>query len=155
MSENRVYHGLHEKQTDGQHEWSVPRIFVEEPKNGPTQRMVDDLVLYELDASGGIDPNWGYAGSGAVRTASLVLADALGYVSPEQAGMRAGAEDRDRTLTALRDAFFRDFIVHIGAEWRLSRGGILRWARGWYSQNQITDVPAAVSDLPVGPALPV
>ncbi len=33
-------------------------------------------------------------------------------------------------------------------EWRLGRAAFLRWARGWYLQRGITDLPAALRELP-------
>ncbi len=33
-------------------------------------------------------------------------------------------------------------------EFRLRRGAVLRWVRGWYAEQQITDLPAAVATLP-------
>ncbi|MFE4056695.1 hypothetical protein ACFXP3_10425 [Streptomyces sp. NPDC059096] len=33
-------------------------------------------------------------------------------------------------------------------QWRLRRGVILRWSLAWYLQRGITDLPAALTDLP-------
>jgi hypothetical protein len=55
---------------------------------------------------------------------------------------------QDDTLVALREDFCADLLSQFSDEWRLGRAAILRWARGWYLQRGITDLPAALQDLP-------
>jgi hypothetical protein len=51
-------------------------------------------------------------------------------------------------LVKLREAFCEDVLSQMCEEFRLRRGVVLRWARGWYAQQAITDLPRAVADLP-------
>lgn len=53
-----------------------------------------------------------------------------------------------REAKALSIDFASDVLVQCCSEWRLSRAGVLRWCRGWYAQQGVTDLPAALVDLP-------
>ena len=48
----------------------------------------------------------------------------------------------------LRVDFCCDVLRHLCEEWRLSRGTVLRWVRGWYAEHGITALPQAVAQLP-------
>jgi hypothetical protein len=48
----------------------------------------------------------------------------------------------------LREDFCTDVLAVCADEFRLRRGAMLRWARGWDTQHGITDVPPAVAQLP-------
>jgi hypothetical protein len=116
----------------------------------------DPVVLRELagPAYGGF--NWGYTGSGPERAAAAILADALSLGDPVACGLDpAGAITPDRTLGMLRYDFCWDVVSQLAGEWRLRRGALLRWARGWYAQRELTDLPRAVARLPsIGVANP-
>uniref|UniRef100_UPI00366C4EF1 DUF6166 domain-containing protein n=1 Tax=Bacillus tropicus TaxID=2026188 RepID=UPI00366C4EF1 len=143
--QDRIYHGVQQVK-DGE---LLCRILVEKRKLGPTERQVDDLVLYELapkdaEALGGF--NWGYSGSGPGRAAGAILADAFGLGDPWTCGFEGWP--LDPVLQALSVDFASDVLVQCCSEWRLSRPGILRWCRGWYAQQGASDLPAALVDLP-------
>ncbi|MFI2184257.1 hypothetical protein [Streptomyces sioyaensis] len=55
---------------------------------------------------------------------------------------------QDDTLVALREDFCIDFLSQSCGEWRLGRAAVLRWARGWYLQRGIAELPAALRELP-------
>ncbi|WP_274919469.1 DUF6166 domain-containing protein [Streptomyces sp. WZ-12] len=143
--QDRIYHGVQQVRDDE----SLCRILVEKRKLGPTERQVDDLVLYELapkdaEVLGGF--NWGYSGSGPGRAADAILADALGLGDPWTCGFEGWP--LDPVLQALSIGFASDVLVQCCSEWRLSRAGVLRWCRGWYAQQGANDLPAALADLP-------
>jgi hypothetical protein len=143
--QDRVYHGV---QPAGDDDWQC-RILVEKRMLGPTERQVDDLVLYELtpkDAEGLGGFNWGYSGSGPGRAADAILADALDLGEPWSCGFSGGRADA--VLQALSVDFAADVMVQCCSQWRLSRAGVLRWCRGWYAQQGVNDLPAALVDLP-------
>ncbi|MFC8015445.1 hypothetical protein [Streptomyces cinereoruber] len=54
----------------------------------------------------------------------------------------------DPVLEALSVDFAADVLVQCCSEWRLSRPGVLRWCRGWYAQQGVNDLPAALVNLP-------
>lgn len=142
--QDRIHHGVQPVGDDEQR-----RILVEKRKLGPTERRVDDLVLYELtpkntEALGGF--NWGYSGSGPGRAADAILADALGLGDPWTCGFNGGPADP--VLQGLSVDFASDVMAQFCSQWRLSRGGVLRWCRGWYAQQGVNDLPAALVDLP-------
>ncbi|MET9347769.1 DUF6166 domain-containing protein [Streptomyces termitum] len=142
---DRIYHGVPSaRDDDGQ-----PRILVEKRKLGPTERQVDDLVLYELTlrdaaALGGF--NWGYSGSGPARAANAILADALDLGTPWTCGFEGSTIDP--VLQELSADFASDVLVQCCSQWRLSRPSVLRWCRGWYAQHGVDDLPTALRDLP-------
>lgn len=140
---DRTYHGIpaqHDDIEDG-----VPaRILVEHPESGPTQRQ-NGKVLRELAV--GADElgfGWGYNGGGTSQAAAAVLADALN-IDIELIEFPAGT---DRLLCRLREDFCEDVLSQLCDEWRLRRGAVLRWVRGWYAQYGLRDLPAAVAELP-------
>ena len=142
---DRIYHGVpRPRGDDGQ-----CRILVEKRKLGPTERQVDDLVLYELTprdaaALGGF--NWGYSGSGPARAANAILADALDLGTPWTCGFEGSTIDP--VLQELSADFASDVLVQCCSQWRLSRPGVLRWCRGWYAQHGVNHLPATLRDLP-------
>ncbi|MCZ4101039.1 hypothetical protein [Streptomyces sp. H39-C1] len=143
--QDRIYHGVQPVEDDDQQ----CRILVEKRKLGPTERQVDDLVLYELtpkDAEGLGGFEWGYSGSGPGRASDAILADALGLGDPWTSGFTGGPADP--VLQALSVDFASDVMVQCCSQWRLSRPGVLRWCRGWYAQQGVNDLPAALVDLP-------
>src|SRR5947209_5936761 len=107
-AQDRTYHGV---QPAGDDDWQC-RILVEKTKSGPTERQVDDLVLYELtpknaEALGGF--SWGYSGSGPGRAADAILADALGLGDPWASGFAGWPIDP--VLQALSVDFASDVLV--------------------------------------------
>ena len=55
---------------------------------------------------------------------------------------------QDATFIALRVDFCWDVRSQLCEEWRLRRGAVLRWVRGWYAERGITALPQAVAQLP-------
>lgn len=147
--EDRTYHGIRGVGGD-EDERQPARLLVENPEDGPTQRN-NVTVLRELKAKdehelGGY--GWGYNGSGTSRTAAAVLADALDLGTPEKAGLSMSEWPQNATLVALREDFCVDFLSQSCDEWRLGRAAVLRWARGWYLQRNISELPSALRHLP-------
>ncbi|MGW1106389.1 hypothetical protein [Streptomyces sp. NPDC002540] len=63
---------------------------------------------------------------------------------PVQRGLDSPADGRSEA-----EADTEDHTPPSGCdEWRLGRGAVLRWACGWYLQRGITDLSAALRDLP-------
>jgi hypothetical protein len=143
--QDRTYHGIPSKEEHG--EWESARIFVEKPEEGPTERE-DVTVWAELPAPDDGDFGWGYDGHGTSRAAAAILADALELGDPEECGIAVAAYPSDLTLTHLRENFCHEVLSQCCDEWRMRRGLILRWARGWYLQHGITDLPEALRQLP-------
>lgn len=116
-------------------------IAVEQSAFGPTER-ADIVVLRELPAPlGGF--GWGYNGGGPARAATAILDDAL-----ELGGLGSSGIFQDRTLDRLRYDFCWDVLTQMCDEWRLRRGAVLRWVRGWYTEHGIMNLPRAVAELP-------
>jgi hypothetical protein len=127
------------------------RIVVEDVEFGPTERK-DVRVLRELAAPqyGGF--GWGYNGAGTSYAAAALLADALQLGDPDSCGLGTGAQARNDTLARLREDFCWDVLSQLDDQWRLRRGAVLRWVRGWYAEQGLADLPRAVTWLP--PASP-
>ncbi|MER7539523.1 hypothetical protein ABTX77_32770 [Streptomyces sp. NPDC097704] len=51
-------------------------------------------------------------------------------------------------LADLREDFCDDVLSQFYDQWRLRRGVILRWARAWYLQRGISELPVALRELP-------
>ncbi|GAA4024940.1 hypothetical protein GCM10022247_56730 [Allokutzneria multivorans] len=144
--EDRTYHGI--DHPDGQ---AAARIFVEVSQYGPTERelahqdgrlRLRELHAFDEDRGGGF--GWGYNGGGPSRAASAVLADAL----DEPQERYDFPTSVDRVADRLRKDFCEDVLSQLCGEWRLRRGAVLRWARGWYAQQGITPLPSALAALP-------
>lgn len=105
------------------------------------------LILVELFNAKGSDPevlsqlvpngpagefNWGYIGTGTNTAAKAILADALGY-EPSQ---------------RLWQDFADDVLSQCLAEFRLRRGAVLRWVRGWAAGYGMTELPEVLQKLP-------
>lgn len=97
-------------------------------------------------AGGGF--NWGYNGTGPLRAAAAILADALSLGDPADCGMDPFSPRPDTILITLRGDFTWDVTSQLCEEWRLRRGAVLRWVRGWYAEHGITGIPAAAAQLP-------
>ncbi|MGW0664607.1 hypothetical protein [Streptodolium elevatio] len=145
--QDRLYHGFYDKGPDGE---SLPRVLVEEPAGGPTQRERNLVVLYELFAPdaeniGGF--NWGYrGGAGPQRVAAVVLTDALELTPPPDDGLDFWTEDA--VLRKLRRDFVADAFSEACAEWRLRCTLVMRWARSWYLQHAPTHLPPRLHHIP-------
>lgn len=140
--DDRTYHGI--EGDDG-----VCRIYVESSEYGPTEREIAEqkgrLLIRELhtpDEEHGAGFGWGYNGGGTSRTAAAVLADALN--EPQERYDSA----RDELTTRFREDFCEDVLAQFCPEWRLSRGAVLRWARGWYAQQGLTPISKVLITLP-------
>lgn len=136
-----AYHGIGPTgSADG-----AAHIVVEDTVFGLTERK-GIPVLRELatPAYGGF--SWGYAGGGPARAAAAVLADALGLGDPDSCGL--GALRPGDVLTRLSIDFCWDVMIQLCDEWRLRRGAILRWIRGWYAEQGIPNLPPAAVQLP-------
>lgn len=106
-------------------------------------------VLRELpkpENSGGF--GWGYNGTGTSNTAAALLAGALDLGHPDQCGIGFTAQPQDKDLVRLREDFCEDVLSQFCDEWRLRRGVVLRWARAWYLQRGISDLPRALREPP-------
>ncbi len=104
------------------------RVWVFATRSGWTERK-GVKPLRELTAS---DPvigfHWGFDGSGPLQVAKAMLADAL------------GREPHPMLAHAFRD----EFVSQFPAEFRLRRGAILRWVRGYACDLGQHDVPAVL-----------
>lgn len=126
--DDRTYRGSHPD------ELITGRLVVLTTEVGPTERRgaieLRELTYPEPDGTpSGID--WGYSGSGASRTAELILTDALGQ-SPS---------------FEMERAFLADVIAHLDEDFRLRRYAVLRWVRGWCTETG-TPLPASAEILP-------
>ena len=122
-------------------------ILVEDVVFGTTERQSTTL-LRELPEPPGGGFNWGYNRTGPLRAAAAILADALSLGDPADCGMDPFSPQPDATLIALRGDFTWDVTSQLCEEWRLRRGAVLRWVRGWYVEHGITGLPAAAAQLP-------
>lgn len=141
--QDRTYHGI--GQTNEHRE---ARILVEEPASGPTERQHAEVLGALQPERDGLQFNWGYNGNGPSYAAVAILTDALDLGDPNAAGIAVFADRRNEVLNRLRVDFCGDVVSQLCHEWRLRRGAVLRWARGWYTQHGITDLPAALQELP-------
>jgi len=127
LREDRVYHGI--KSADGK-----ARILVEHVSFGLTEHdAVEAVRELHPPAYGGF--SWGYNGGGPAEAARAVLADALEVADPDSFG-------------ELRSDFCFDIVTQLPTEWRLRRGAVLRWARGWCAEHDVTRLPHAVTQPP-------
>ncbi|GAA2614254.1 hypothetical protein SMC26_24130 [Actinomadura fulvescens] len=125
--EDRVYHGF--RSEDG-----GSLIDVELAEFGPTER-TGVYVLRTLEESAEVGGNrfgWGYNGGGTSAAAHEILADALGQKPSER----------------LREDFCEDVLSQMSTEFRLRRGAVLRWVRGWAAEHEAQGLPPAVEQLP-------
>ncbi len=126
---DHCYHGVYEfaKRYSG--------IVVERCEYGPTEREINLTILRRLPEDDGPEPyyTWGYIGDGPRDTAAGILTDALGEPPSEE----------------MMVAFTQDVVSQLPVEFRMSRGAVLRWARGWAAQVRLKQLPAALVDLPV------
>ena len=122
-------------------------ILVEDAESDPAGRQ-GAAVLRELaePADGGF--GWGHNGTGPLRAAAAILADALSPGDPADRGTDPFPPRPDTTLTTLRGDFTWDVTSQLCEEWRLRRGAVLRWVRDWYAEHGITGLPAAAAQLP-------
>ncbi len=102
------------------------RVWVFTTQSGWTDREGKE-PLRELQAP---DPvigfHWGFDGSDPMQVAKAILADAL------------AGEPSHRLAWAFRD----EFVSQFPAEFRMRRGAILRWVRGYACELGQHDVPA-------------
>jgi Family of unknown function (DUF6166) len=95
-----------------------------------------DPIRYPGKGSGaGPDISWGHNGGGGGNSAAaeLILGDAIG----------------EQPSFDLREAFCEDILMQLCDDWRLGRGAVLRWARGWYTEHgEDALMPAAVAAPP-------
>jgi hypothetical protein len=158
--EYRIYHGIYD--VEGNRGGESPFwIDVEHPEGGPTGREAKTEVYRSFNTNpyhnleygkgrktwsprdpirypgkgSGIGPyfGWGYNGGGASAAAELILGDATG----------------EQPSFDLREAFCEDILTQLCDDWRLSRGAVLRWARGWYTEHsENAPMPADVAAPP-------
>ncbi|WP_423717145.1 DUF6166 domain-containing protein [Actinomycetospora cinnamomea] len=81
--------------------------------------------------------NWGYEGGGPHNAANAMLADAL---------------ELDEAPPELVLCYCADVVSQLRSPWRLRRGAVLRYARGWFAEQGSQAMPAALRQIP--PALP-
>ncbi|MFB6838524.1 DUF6166 domain-containing protein [Streptomyces sp. NPDC056361] len=145
--EGRTYHGI-QQGPESEGEWHPARILVEEPDFGPTERQYGVTVLRELaePEHGGF--GWGYNGGGTSAAAAAILADALDSGDPDKCGIGCASYPEDQVLADLREDFCDEALSQFYDRWRLRRSVILRWARTWYLQRGIGELPAALRELP-------
>ncbi|MFJ8932040.1 DUF6166 domain-containing protein [Streptomyces sp. NPDC102364] len=150
--EDRTYHGIQtspESLPPAGEQGDRPRIFVEKPEFGPTERLLGVTVLRELaQPPKGRGFSWGYNGSGPSAAAGAILADALDLGDVEKSGIGFMSPVQDDVLLQLREDFCEDVLSQLWPQWRLRRGIILRWSLTWYVQRGIDDLPAALQELP-------
>jgi len=122
-------------------------ILVEDVESGPAERQ-GAAVLRELaePADGGF--GWGCNGTGPLRAAAAILADALSLGDPAGCGPDPFSPWPDTILTTLRGDFTWDVTSQLCEEWRLRRGAVLRWVRDWCAEHGITGLPTAAAQLP-------
>ncbi|MEV0649907.1 DUF6166 domain-containing protein [Phytomonospora sp. NPDC050363] len=144
---NHSYHGI-PGGVDAAGNYRSARILVETAEPGPTERERARLLRELVDEDG---YGWGYNGSGTSNAAAAILADALELGDPDTIGMSMAAHPENRVLTELREDFCVDVLAQACDEWRMSRGAILRWARGWYLQHGDPDLPTSLAKLPPVP----
>jgi len=158
--EYRIYHGIYD--AGGTRDGDSPFwIDVEHPESGPTERESRTEVYRSFNANpyhsgeydeghrtwsprdpirypgegSGIGPyfGWGYNGGGTSAAAELILGDATG----------------EQPSFDLREAFCEDILMQLCDNWRLSRGAVLRWVRGWYTEHDKDALmPAPVASPP-------
>ncbi|MYV97270.1 hypothetical protein [Streptomyces sp. SID3343] len=87
----------------------------------------------------------GYTGTS--NAAAAVLADVLDL---DARTIRTAEWEYD-PIARLHEAFCSDFLSTACDRWRLRHGAILRWARAWYLQHGVTDLPQALLKLPEVP----
>lgn len=117
-------------------------IHVELSEFGPTERTGSQRLYVLQDDDGPDDPavfHWGNTGTGPHRAGRGVLADALG-VKPQQ---------------SLVGDFAVDVVAHLVGPWRLRRGPVLRWVRGWCAEHGMEVLPTVVRELPPVEPLPL
>lgn len=127
--EDRTYHGFNDDSSSDPDDRF--RLTVELSEFGPTEREHP----YEIRRLTGY-LGWGYTGTGAGHAAEAILRDALNL------------PDDVAVPQQLREAFCEDVVAHLAEEFLLRRGAVLRWARGWAVQHEVTDLPEAVGLLP-------
>ncbi|WP_327215343.1 hypothetical protein OG483_17410 [[Kitasatospora] papulosa] len=156
--EDRTYHGVQNGPENPPRKGEEPQpasIFVEKPEFGPTERR-EVTVLYELrpedpERVGGF--GWGYNGHGTSRAAAAILADALDLTDPrepgdlDKVGIAMTGWPQDDVLVGMREDFCDDVLSQCCDQWRLRRGVVLRWARAWYLQQGIDELPDALQEL--------
>jgi hypothetical protein len=128
--EDRTYHGV-QRDDDAEND----RIEIELAEYGPTERQSVYVLetLYENPTPPmARDFGWGYNGGGTSAAAMVILRDALGE-EPSQ---------------DLREDFCEDVLSQFCDEFRIRRGAVLRWVRGWYAERDTDELPQAVRDLP-------
>lgn len=140
--EDWVYHGDVNQPSQEQ-----PRIFVEEVAFGPTERQ-SVSVLRELipPPYGGF--LWGYTGGSPARAAEALLTDALALPTLDALDKTGPTMGHDTLSVRLRNDFTFDVMSQLGDEWRLRRGAVLRWVRGWYVEHDLDRPPRTVLSPP-------
>jgi hypothetical protein len=143
-SDDWVYHGIISRSANEEQ----PRLFVEEVAFGPTERKRVS-VLRELIAPpyGGF--LWGYTGGSPARAAEALLTDALGLPALDVLDETGPKMGYDTLSVRLRNDFTFDVMSQLGDDWRLRRGAVLRWVRGWYAEHKLDRVPGIVLAPPV------
>ncbi len=140
LPEDYTYHGF-------RGENDVPRIVIEEPKQGKTEhhRVLGEFPSF-ASPDGGL--GWGYDGDGPSRAAAEVLAHALELGAVAQSGMAFRPAPQDKVRIRMREAFCQEVLTQLPDTWRLRRCVVLRWAHSWYLQ-QAPDAMPPVLQKPI------
>jgi hypothetical protein len=143
-SNDWVYHGVIRRSANEEQ----PQIFVEQVAFGPTERR-SVSVLRELipPPHGGF--LWGYTGGSPARAAEALLTDALGLPALDVLDKTGPKMGYDTLSVRLRNDFTFDVMSQLSDDWRLRRGAVLRWVRGWYAEHDLDRVPEIVLTPPV------
>lgn len=133
FEDDRTYHGIQDDEVVNGDGEEPSRIFVELSEYGPTERLTV-VELYELKPDfHQLQMGWGYDGSGTSAAGHAILTDAMAGVQPS---------------TEMREAFCEDVLAVLCDEFRLRRGAVLRWARGWCADQGMNILPDILTDLP-------
>ena len=91
---------------------------------------------------------WGYTGGSPAQAAEALLTDALALPTLDTLDKTGPTMGHDTLSVRLRNDFTFDVMSQLGDEWRLRRGAVLRWVRGWYVEHDLDRPPRIVLSPP-------